>query len=59
MEHHLSNGETIRGSGYGLTLEGAFNGTIDSAIGTGTGTLPFRSGTWTLAGTNTYTGANN
>ena len=59
---NLTNTGTIAGSGYGLTLAGAGNGTISSIIGTGAGTLAKNgTGTWTLseAGTNTYTGATN
>ena len=43
---------------YNLTLGGTGNGTIDSPIQTGTGTITKTgSGTWTLNGVNTYTGA--
>ena len=41
-----------------LTLGGTGNGTIDSPIQTGAGTITKTgSGTWTLDGANTYTGA--
>ncbi len=55
---NLTNTGTIAGSGYGLTLAGAGNGTLSSIIGTGAGTLTKTgAGTWTLSGVNTYTGA--
>jgi autotransporter-associated beta strand protein len=54
----LSNATTIGGSGDNLTLAGAGNGTIDGGIGTGSGGLTMNgTGTWTLAGNNSYTGA--
>ena len=53
----LSNAGTITGSGYALTLGGAQGGSITSIIGTVAGTLTKAdAGTWTLSGTNTYTG---
>ena len=54
----LSNGGTITGSGYGLTLGGTTTGSsIASGIATDTGTLTkIGSGTWSLSGTNTYSG---
>jgi len=55
----LSNTGTITGSGFGLTLGGASTASrIDSIIGTGAGTLTKNgTGTWSLTGSNTYTGA--
>ena len=54
----LNSGSAIGGSGLALTLGGAAGGTLTSVLGTGTGTLTKQdAGTWTLAGTNTYTGA--
>ena len=54
----INNAGTITGAGYNLTLVGAGNGIIDSAIGTTTGSMTMNgSGQWTLAGANTYTGA--
>jgi autotransporter-associated beta strand protein len=54
----LSNTGTITGSGFGLTLGGTGSGSIPGVIGTGAGTLTKSgSGTWTLYGANTYTGA--
>jgi autotransporter-associated beta strand protein len=54
---NLSNVGTITGSGFGLTLTGAGNGSVSSIIGTGAGTLTKSgAGTWTLSGANTYTG---
>jgi len=53
----ISNTGTITGATFGLTLGGAYNGSIASIIGTTTGTLTKAgAGTWILSGTNTYTG---
>ncbi|MEI6605367.1 MAG: autotransporter-associated beta strand repeat-containing protein [Verrucomicrobiota bacterium] len=54
----LSNVGAITGSGYGLTLGGTTVGSrIDSSITTDAGTLTkIGSGTWSLTGTNTYSG---
>jgi filamentous hemagglutinin family protein len=47
----------ISGSGYSLTLGGAQGGSIGSIIGTSSGALTkIDGGTWSLSGTNTYTG---
>jgi len=55
---NLTNAGTITGSGFGLTLTGSGNGSISSVIGTGTGTLTKSGGgTWTLTGTNSFTGS--
>jgi autotransporter-associated beta strand protein len=54
----LTNAGTITGSGFSLTLSGAGNGSIASIIGTGAGGVTVNgSGTWTLSGANTFTGA--
>jgi fibronectin-binding autotransporter adhesin len=54
----LSNTGTITGPGFGLTVGGAGNTTINSIIGTTTGALLKQgSGTLTLDHANTYTGA--
>ena len=56
----LSNTGTITGAGLGLTLGGAANGSVASAIGTTTGSLTKTgTGTWSLNGANTYTGGTN
>ncbi|MGD0139470.1 MAG: autotransporter-associated beta strand repeat-containing protein, partial [Tepidisphaeraceae bacterium] len=56
----LSNTGTITGSGNNLTLTGSGNGTLASIIGTGAAAVTKSgSGTWTLAGANTYTGVTN
>jgi len=54
----ISNPGTITGAGFGLTLGGTnAASSIASIIGTTTGSLiKAGSGTWTLSGTNTYTG---
>ncbi|MEI6072669.1 MAG: autotransporter-associated beta strand repeat-containing protein, partial [Verrucomicrobiae bacterium] len=53
----ISNASTITGSTFGLTLGGAYNGSLASIIGTTTGSLTKQdAGTWTLSGTNTYSG---
>jgi len=55
---NLTNTGTITGATFGLTLTGDGNGSISSIIGTTTGTLTKNGfGTWTLLGSNTYTGA--
>ncbi len=54
----LSNTGTITGPGFGLTVGGAGNTTINSIIGNTTGVLLKQgSGTLTLGNANTYTGA--
>ena len=53
----LSNTGIITGPSFGLTLGGAQGGSIASIIGTTTGALTKQdAGTWTLTGSNTYTG---
>jgi fibronectin-binding autotransporter adhesin len=54
----LSNTGTITGATFSLTVYGAGNTTINSIIGTTSGTLDkYDAGTLTLTGANTYTGA--
>lgn len=53
----LSNAGTISGAGFGLTVGGAGNTTINSIIGTTSGTLSKEgAGTLTLTGANRFTG---
>src|SRR4029077_20040873 len=55
---NLTNAGTITGPTFGLTLTGGGDGSISSIIGTTSGTLTKSgTGTWTLFGANTYTGA--
>ena len=55
---NLTNAGPITGSGLGLTLGGTGNGTLASIVGTVAGTISkIDSGTWTLSGASTYTGA--
>src|SRR4029079_8027669 len=55
---NLTNVGTITGLTFGLTLTGSGNGSVSSIIGTTSGTLTKNgTGTWTLFGANTYTGA--
>ncbi len=55
---NLTNTGTITGATFGLTLTGSGSGTLSSIIGTGTGSLTKNGiGTWTLTGSNTYTGS--
>ncbi|MDP3469427.1 MAG: cadherin domain-containing protein [Daejeonella sp.] len=51
------NTGTITGSGFGLTLGGTGNGTMQSLINTGSGTLTkIGTGIWTLLADNEFTG---
>ena len=53
----LTNTGTITGSGFNLTVNGAYDTTISSVIGTGTGTVTKSgNGTLTFGGANTFTG---
>jgi autotransporter-associated beta strand protein len=55
---NITNAGTISGATFGLTLTGAGQGSITSIIGTTTGSLTKSgTGTWTLKGVNTFTGA--
>ena len=54
---NISNTGTITGAAFNLTLGGAQGGTLASSLGTTSGTLTKQdAGTWTLSGTNTFTG---
>ncbi len=54
---NLTNTGTITGATFGLTLTGSGNGALSSIVGTTSGTLAKSgNGTWTLTGSNTYTG---
>ena len=54
---NLTNIGTITGATFSLTLDGAGNGSVSSIIGTTSGSLTKNgAGTWTLTGSNTYTG---
>ncbi|MEQ1858297.1 MAG: autotransporter-associated beta strand repeat-containing protein [Chthoniobacteraceae bacterium] len=53
----LTDAGTITGAGFNLFLTGAGDGAIGSGIATTTGAVSKAgAGTWTLSGTNTYTG---
>ena len=53
----LTNAGTITGSTFGLTVDGSYDTSISSIIGTGTGTVTKNgTGTLTLSGANTNTG---
>lgn len=55
---NLTAAGTITGATFALTIGGVGNGTLSSILGTTTGTLTkIGSGTWTLSGQNTFTGA--
>jgi len=55
---NLSNAGTIGGNTFGLTIGGSGNGSITSIIGTTSGTVnKIGTGTWTLSGASTFTGA--
>ena len=55
---NLTNTGTITGATFGLTLTGSGDGSISSIIGTTTGGVTKSgTGTWTLSGANTYSGA--
>ena len=55
---NLTNSGTITGAGLGLTLGGTGNGSLSSILGTTNGTLTKAgTGTWTVSGASTFTGA--
>src|SRR4029079_13516331 len=57
---NLTNGASVTGATFNLTLGGAGSGSVGAIFGISSGGLTKSgSGTWTLAGTNTYTGATN
>lgn len=57
---NLTNAGTISGATFGLTFGGSGTGIVASIIGTTTGTVTkIDTGTWTLSGSSTYTGATN
>jgi fibronectin-binding autotransporter adhesin len=54
---NLTNAGTITGPTFGLTLAGAGNGSLASAIGTTTGSLTKNgTGAWSVSGASTYSG---
>jgi len=54
---NLTNTGTVTGATFSLTLDGAGNGSIAGILGTTSGSLTKNgAGTWTLTGSNTYTG---
>lgn len=55
---NLTHAGTITGATFALTIGGIGNGALSSILGTTTGTLTkIGSGTWTLSGQSTFTGA--